>query len=481
MQDDRISERCFLYQIFRRKTMNHNPNRSRSIVALVSMATLAMLVLLAAIALAPATTAFAQDDKDADVIVQFGDTDVAARPITFTTPISGLRALELSGLDLITTESDFGTLVCSIDGVGCPADDCFCGGTSYWGYNYWDGAGWQGYMVGASSSVISQTGAIEGWRWGEFGDPMVPVTQTESAQAALGWLRGTQVADGGFGSSGATVETMMAMGANRLQASDWITGANKSFMDHWAADEIADDDYANNAAKYASVSAAANGKLLVAAAGAGEDVHNFAGEDLSKPLMEHYNADSGVFGDNNWDQAFGMLGWGVAYTTPVPSKAVEVVATRVISDGGWGWAPGLDSDTNTTALMVQALRAADQCTRRGLVVNAVDYLRATQNADGGFPYAAGGDSDANSTAIAIQAILAAGENPDGAAWTKSGNTPYDFLAARQLADGSLEWLAGMGTNTVATQQAVIPLLNGLFPLHTESVSCGEIFLPVVNN
>lgn len=468
--------------------MHQQPTHFRAMAVIIGLATCSLLALLLTIAIAPATPAYGQDSNDADangadVIVQFGDFDAAARPITFTTPISGLRALELTGFQFETYDFGGGFVgVCNIEGVGCPAtvEDCFCAGNSFWGYNFWDGASWQVYPVGGAGSVISETGAIEGWRWGEFGDPMIPAPQVQTAEAALGWLRGAQTDDGGFGGSGTTVETMIAMGANRLEATDWVTGSNKTFMDYWAADEFEDDDHANNAAKYASTSAAANGKLIVAAAGTGEDVHNFVGEDLSNSLMGYYNVDSGVFGDNNWDQAFGMLGWRVAYTSTAPSQAVEVLASRVISDGGWGWAPTLESDTNTTAVIVQALRAADLCTRRSLVADAIDYLHETQNDDGGFPYAAGGDSDPNSTAFAIQAILSVGGNPDAEVWTKDGNTPIDFLESRQLTDGALEWQVGDGGNTLATQQAVLPLLNGFFPLRTEGIDCGEVFLPIVN-
>ena len=45
-------------------------------------------------------TAWAEDEKEADIIVQFGDQNVVTRDITFTESISGLRALELSGLDV---------------------------------------------------------------------------------------------------------------------------------------------------------------------------------------------------------------------------------------------------------------------------------------------------------------------------------------------------------------------------------------------
>ena len=53
---------------------------------------------------------------------------------------------------------------------------------------------------------------------------------------------------------------------------------------------------------------------------------------------------------------------------------------------------------------------------------ALDYLKAQQNADGGFPYISpspyGTDSDSNSTAVVIWAIKAAGQDPAGDDWKR---------------------------------------------------------------
>ena len=86
------------------------------------------------------------DDKQADVVVQFDDSRTVIRPITFTTPISGLKALVQSGLQVGTAKTGFGEAVCSIEGVGCPVDDCFCDPNRFWNYTYWDGNAWQGYL-----------------------------------------------------------------------------------------------------------------------------------------------------------------------------------------------------------------------------------------------------------------------------------------------------------------------------------------------
>jgi hypothetical protein len=69
--------------------------------------------------------------------------------------------------------------------------------------------------------MISQSGSIEGWRWGSFSDPIVEVSPTLAAEAALTWLRRQQViTNGGFGSAGASVESMLALGANHVAAAE---------------------------------------------------------------------------------------------------------------------------------------------------------------------------------------------------------------------------------------------------------------------
>src|SRR5690606_31808910 len=128
----------------------------------------------------------------------------------------GLAMLEATGLDLAVAETSFGPAVCAIEGIGCPADNCFCNTDEFWGYNFWDGTAWQGYPMGASSSEISVTGAIEGWRWGAFGSAQAPADQAIAAAGALEWLRSQQdPTTGGFGdSTGGAVEVLMALGAN---------------------------------------------------------------------------------------------------------------------------------------------------------------------------------------------------------------------------------------------------------------------------
>ena len=80
-------------------------------------------------------------------------------------------------------------------------------------------------------------------------------------------------------------------------------------------------------------------------------------------------------------------------------------------------------DTNSTAAAVQALGALgghDDATGK-----AVAWLKSAQNKDGGWGYTAGGPSDTNSTSVVIGALKAVGTKP--ASVTKDGKSPYDAL------------------------------------------------------
>jgi hypothetical protein len=126
------------------------------------------LVALSVVAGAPAA---AEDDNRVAVVVAYGDGQTAARCIAFSEPqISGLEALNRSGLAVENEVQAGGAAVCRIDGVGCAVDDCFCacrGGDECRYWSYWqlrDGA-WRYAVAGAGQSRVVD-GAVEGWVWG---------------------------------------------------------------------------------------------------------------------------------------------------------------------------------------------------------------------------------------------------------------------------------------------------------------------------
>ena len=80
--------------------------------------------------------------------------------------------------------------------------------------------------------------------------------------------------------------------------------------------------------------------------------------------------------------------------------------TQQNADGGFGLSPDSRSDTEDTALAIQALRAGGTSSDSALVQGALDYLDGVQRSDGGFPDQTTSSTrlDAEATAFAIQAI-----------------------------------------------------------------------------
>lgn len=421
--------------------------------------------------------AHAADDEDnqAEIIVQFNDSRSVIRPITFTTPISGLKALELSGLDVVTQEFSFGALICSIEGVGCPADDCSCGGTRFWGNNYWDGSAWQFYPIGASSTVISQTGAIDGWLWGEFGDLQTPATQTLAAQAGLGFVAAQQViTDGSYVQSvPASVDAMLAIGANGLAAGEWRGSADApSVLDFVAL----------NGASYARHGVAEAGKLAVAMTGA-----EGCWPPRAPEPSDYFSPTLGAMSDQAGFLAWGILG-SVALSESVPAGNIDFLKGLAQTNGGWEWNEGFGTDTNATALAIQALVAAGESISSSTVVSGLAYLHGAQNSDGGFPYSPdssfGTDSDTNSTAWVVQAIYAVGQDPAAPEWTQGSANAISFMLALQQDDGSIEWMPGapVGTRLSATEQAIAGLLGQPNPYAVKPLEVCDIervFLPLL--
>jgi hypothetical protein len=398
------------------------------------------------------------------VVVRFADYDTVVREIAFTQPITGYVALERTGLDLDVLDMGWGLLLCGIEGVGeSLADGSDCdNGTRYWSTSYWSEGGWVGRMVGIDSAVISQAGHIEGFsfsnpNWAAVEPP--PAPPLTSAHEALEWLRGQQQADGSFGSLNDTTEVLMAVGANKLDASTWDQGGPSLL-----ANAI------SRGAEFAERNAAGVGKLATALAAQ----ESYWPLDAPRPL-NYYDPISGTYGSDTLYHAWAMLGTASLSET-VPVSATEALRELQLPNGGWEWAAGLGTDTNSTALAIQALIATGEPLASTSIVSGLTYLENAQNDDGGFPWNPdspwGTDSDTNSTAYVVQALLAAGEDPLTGTWTISDTSPMAYLLSRQLADGSFEYQMGGGPNPFATRQAVPALLGRPFPLNIKEVDVG---------
>jgi hypothetical protein len=405
------------------------------------------------------------------IVVQFSPQNTIVREVSFNTPsVTGMEALSLSGLKVETKSSAFGEYVCKIEDVG----DCTGSSSQYWAYQYWDTSAspmqWTDYMVGASSSTVVN-GSIEGWGYGDFGTVhLPPAPRMTAAKEALDWLQLKQdSATGGYGSAGSSAEALLSIGSNQLSAIDWKReSTTPSLNSYWVANGAAySDNGADSAGKLATGLTAARGCWL---------------NGFTQPEA-FYNSASGVYADGAGPQSWAILG-SIALGDTVPAEAVQNLKYLVQSNHAWEWQSGFGTDTNTTALVIQALIASGEAADSTIIKDALDFLRTSQNlTDGGFTYSLdyGTSSDANSTAYVVMAILASGQDPS--TWTVSGGTadPFTYLLSLQNSDGGIEWQEGSGSNVLATQQTITALLGKYYPVAGGRLSqCPVKFFPLVN-
>lgn len=170
----------------------------------------------------------------------------------------------------------------------------------------------------------------------------------------------------------------------------------------------------NDANSYA-VSAGSAAKVVLAAVAGGENPRCFGpiGEktDFLDVLDAEYNQGRGQFGKTAFDQALAMLALKAAHQK-IPSKAVKFAKSR---RGSYGWGFALSKkggdDVESTAILIQGLRAAGVSKKDGALRAALKWITYQRNTDGGYnPTTAkvAGETQADTTAYAIQAADSVG-------------------------------------------------------------------------
>ncbi len=280
---------------------------------------------------------------------------------------------------------------------------------------------------------------------------VLPVAAAPRSQddAALNWLIAQQQPDGGFGNGfsagsdfGTTVEVILAAAAAGQDVSQWPHSPLDYIHAQVLAGHVQDANQLSRA--------------IFAAVATGQNPRSFAGRDLVAALLAQQDA-NGQFGKSLYAHAYAVLALHAAGAA-VPQDAVDLMKNNLTDDGGWalfgGKTPGT-ADTNTTAMVIQALASAGEidAARGGLA-----YLHRMQNPDGGFPYQNpspwGTETDANSTAVVLQALNALDE-PLGM-WVGSGTDVLGgLLALWDSSGGAYFWKASVPyANITATAQAV---------------------------
>jgi len=283
--------------------------------------------------------------------------------------------------------------------------------------------------------------------------PMAAQAQTDDVvDQAIDYIRTQQQADGSFAGLGAgsTADAVYALvAANEDVAA--IEKDGNSAIDFIKA-QTDEAQKPGSAAKFA---------LALVAAGEQPTLGN--GTDLLDVIDGSYNGDTGQYGEDVSTHAYAVLAL-IAAEGNVPDQAVEALRSLQRPDGGWSFDGTGDSDTNTTALAVQALVAAGD--NSDSVARAIEYYRGQQNDDGGFPSSQtsefGTDSDTNSTALSIQALLAVGQDLDD--WAKNDTTPVERLIQFQNNSGAFRYNdATPDDNAFATYQAVPAVAGKALP------------------
>jgi hypothetical protein len=407
-------------------------------------------------------------DKSAHVVIQFADGTTAVRPITWTGTISRVTALEMAGF---TVEYN-GDTICSINEEGCPASDCFCPTNLWaqgqWVLQAWDTTAWPPPRLMDGDVIAFRNGTQPDYSdWGLWGKLPGAATYV-AASDALEWLRAQQRADGsymdGFGKMGASVRALQSLGSAGYNPAKWGDPSLLNFLTVVSKTQTVE---------YAASSAAAAGKLTLGAAWTKQPLTDFASINLPISITTYYSPTIGAYGTGSGDTAWAMLGLHAA-GREIPAKAVEFLKSVQNDDGGWAWNEwGATSETQHTAVCLQALLAAGESPASPAISKALIFLDEARNADFGAPYTAPGDSDVNSTAYALQGLLSAGRVPTGN-WCTAIQDKY--LLTVQQGDGSLPGFSPL----YATQEAIPALMHRHYgPLAAWSYVCYGLDLPLV--
>lgn len=217
-----------------------------------------------------------------------------------------------------------------------------------------------------------------------------------------------------------------------------------------------------------AVSAGAIGKLLMASTAAEKRPRCFGATDekvdLVAALGQYY--DDGRYGQTAFDHALAILGL-VAAGEHVPSAAISFAKSRRGSHG-WNFAmsSGTGDDVESTAMMIQALRAAGVKRSDSHLRKAYRWMTYQRNPQDGYnPETIAGDTNANATALAIEAASTMGKTNAKSKYTlrkqqhKDGYFNLTPTAADDVASES---------KILATAESVVALSGRHYPVSRRS-------------
>lgn len=285
-----------------------------------------------------------------------------------------------------------------------------------------------------------------------------PEASTGGLDAAVAWLVSQQHESGGFigfsgePDAGLTIDAVLALTSVPSPDSTALEAATNFLREQGEA--------------YAAFGPGQAAKLVLAIVALGLDPAGFGDFDPVALVNGPLTASIGFRGTGVFDHALAILAL-VAAGEDVPDGWEAALLDAQAENGGWafdGSREPAQADSNTTAIVIQALIAAGASPDEDAIVRGLAYLRSLIAPEtGGFGYQEDFPlvADANSTGIAIQALIAAGEDPASEAW---GN-PQGALSAFQNESGAFRYQDDFpDDNLYATVQAIPALAGAALPI-----------------
>jgi prenyltransferase/squalene oxidase-like repeat protein len=270
------------------------------------------------------------------------------------------------------------------------------------------------------------------------------------AGRATGWLLSVQNGDGGWGSSPDDGSSAAMTGWAMLG----LEAAGRNPYDVARNGHSPIDFLRSNMEEITSTGDIA--RTVLALQGAGADPRSFADRNLVAELLKR-RRDNGSFEGWPGTTAFSVIALREAGATGGLDKTLSWLGDVQNDGGGWGDVPGSPSTADGTGAVMQAMpdtKAAD----RGL-----SYLRKAQRGSGGYVTGSNGTVNSQSTGWAVQGLVAVGAKVDSI--RTGGNSPYDYLAARQASDGHYRYSSSSDQTPVwVTAQVLVAASGKSFPL-----------------
>lgn len=285
--------------------------------------------------------------------------------------------------------------------------------------------------------------------------------------AATDWLMGQQQDDGGFpGFSGEsdpsiTIDAIFALVAAQVAGVDTGDSIERAVA-YLESGEVA--------LVFAQTGAGQAAKLVLAVVATGGNPRDVAGVDALSLLEQGPDPDTGLYGTGVFDHAYVILALSAA-GADVPTEAIDALASTQGPEGGWafdGMTTEGAADSNTTALVVQALVAAGEADNP-MTQDALTYLGSAVADTGGavFQPGTGTPPDTSSTSFVVQALIAVGEDPASEDWGDVASALAEF----QNESGAFHFNPDDTTDNIfSTVQAIPAAAGAALPLQSTATT-----------